>query len=172
MNKKLLAVACVALLPLVSLVAQAPPPTPAAGIAAPAPAATAITERALLNQYCVVCHNEKFKKTGQPSALALTLDNIDVAHVEQNPETWERVVHKVRAGMMPPSGMPRPNPAAFEAAIGWLENELDKHAVANLPPPGLHRLNRTEYKNAIRDLLAVDIDPGKFLPSDDSTRGF
>jgi mono/diheme cytochrome c family protein len=142
------------------------PNTPAA------PASTAVTERALLNQYCVVCHNEKAKKAGQPSGLAITLDNLDVVHVEQNPQEWERVVHKVRAGMMPPAGMPRPKPAAFEAAIVYLENELDKHAVANLPPPGLHRLNRTEYKNAIRDLLAVDIDPGKYLPSDDSTRGF
>jgi hypothetical protein len=133
---------------------------------------TAVTERALLNQYCVTCHNEKFKKAGQPSAMAITLDNLDVAHVEQDPQSWERVVRKVRAGMMPPAGMPRPKPAQFEAAIVYLETELDKHAAVNLPPPGLHRLNRTEYKNAIRDLLAVDIDPGKYLPSDDSTRGF
>jgi len=112
------------------------------------------------------------KKAGQRSGLALTLDSLDVAHIEQDPQSWERVVHKVRAGMMPPAGMARPNPPVFEAAIEYLENELDKHAVANLPPPGLHRLNRTEYKNAIRDLLAVDIDPGKYLPSDDSTRGF
>src|SRR5580700_10773363 len=163
MKNRLLAVGSLAILPFVCLQAQSPAPTAAA---------TAVSERALLNQYCVVCHNEKMKKAGQPSGLAITLDSLDVAHVEQNPQEWERVVHKVRAGMMPPAGMPRPKPAAFEAAIGWLENELDKHAVANLPPPGLHRLNRTEYKNAVRDLLAVDIDPGKYLPSDDSTRGF
>src|SRR6202142_1120320 len=160
MKNRLLAVGSLAILPVV-LFAQASAPAP-----------TAVTERALLNQYCVVFHNEKMKKAGQPSGMAITLDNLDVAHVEQNPQEWERVVHKVRAGMMPPAGMPRPKPAAFEAAIVYLENELDKHAVANLPPPGLHRLNRTEYKNAIRDLLAVDIDPGKYLPSDDSTRGF
>ena len=164
MKNRLLAVGCLATLPVVCSAQTTS--------TALAPAATAVTERALLNQYCVVCHNEKMKKAGQPSGLAITLDNLDVAHVEQNPQEWERVVHKVRAGMMPPAGMPRPKPAAFEAAIVWLENELDKHAVANLPPPGLHRLNRTEYKNAIRDLLAVDIDPGKYLPSDDSTRGF
>ncbi len=158
MKNRLLAVGCLAALPLVCW-----SQTAASAITAPAP--TAVTERALLNQYCVVCHNEKMKKAGQPSGLAITLDNLDVAHVEQNPQEWERVVHKVRAGMMPPAGMPRPKPAAFEAAIVWLENELDKHAVASLPPPGLHRLNRTEYKNAIRDLLAVDIDPGKYLPS-------
>ncbi len=114
----------------------------------------------------------KQKKAGQPPALAITLDNLDVAHNEQDPESWERVVRKVRAGMMPPAGMPRPKPAAFEAAIAYLENELDKHPVSTLPPPGLHRLNRTEYKNAIHDLLAVDIDPARYLPSDDSTRGF
>jgi len=160
MKNRLFAVGSLAILP-VALLAQTSAPAP-----------TAVTERALLNQYCVVCHNEKMKKAGQPSGMAITLDNLDVAHVEQNPQEWERVVHKVRAGMMPPAGLPRPKPADFEAAIAWLENELDKHATANLPPPGLHRLNRTEYKNAIRDLLAVDIDPGKYLPSDDSTRGF
>jgi mono/diheme cytochrome c family protein len=163
MKNRLLAVGSLATLPFVCLQAQSPS-------AATAP--NAVTERALLNQYCVVCHNEKMKKAGQPSGMAITLDNLDVAHVEQNPQEWERVVHKVRAGMMPPAGMPRPKPADFEAAIVYLENELDKHAAVNLPPPGLHRLNRTEYKNAIRDLLAVDIDPGKYLPSDDSTRGF
>jgi mono/diheme cytochrome c family protein len=163
MKNRLFAVGSLAILPFVALQAQSP---------STAPAPTAVTERALLNQYCVVCHNEKMKKAGQPSGMAITLDNLDVAHVEQNPQEWERVVHKVRAGMMPPAGLPRPKPAEFEAAIVYIENELDKHAVANLPPPGLHRLNRAEYKNAIRDLLAVDIDPGKYLPSDDSTRGF
>ena len=167
MKKILVAAGCLAALPLVGSLCAQPPATTAA-----APAATAVTERALLNQYCVVCHNEKAKKAGQRPALAITLDNLDVAHIEQDPESWERVVRKVRAGMMPPAGMPRPKPAAFEAAIQYLENELDKRAVSNLPPPGLHRLNRTEYKNAVRDLLAVDIDPGKYLPSDDSTRGF
>ena len=178
MKNRLLAVGCVALVPLVSLVFSrsalsqtAAPPAPSPASTA-APVATAVTERALLNQYCVVCHNEKVKKAGQPSGLAITLDSLDVAHIEQNPQDWERVVHKVRAGMMPPAGMPRPKPADFEAAIVYLENELDKHKVSTLPPPGLHRLNRTEYKNAIRDLLSVDIDPGKYLPSDDSTRGF
>jgi len=177
MEKRLITAGCVVILPLISLICvesagaqgqQARPANPPVATVA----ATATTERALLNQYCVVCHNEKAKKAGQPSGLAITLDNLDVAHVEQNPEEWERVVHKVRAGMMPPAGMPRPKPAAFEAAISYLETELDKHAAVNLPPPGLHRLNRTEYKNVIRDLLAVDIDPGKYLPSDDSTRGF
>jgi mono/diheme cytochrome c family protein len=167
MKTILFAAGCLAASPFLSWSQTAP--------TAPAPAtppATAITERALLNQYCVVCHNEKAKKAGQRPAQAITLDNLDVAHVEQDPESWERVVRKVRAGMMPPAGMPRPKPAAFEAAIAYLENELDKHPVSTLPPPGLHRLNRTEYKNAIHDLLGVDIDPARYLPSDDSTRGF
>jgi mono/diheme cytochrome c family protein len=170
MTKKILVTACMAITPVMSVLYGQTPSTPESSPKAAAP--TAITERALLNQYCVPCHNEKMKKGGAPSGNAITLDNLDVAHVEQNPESWERVVHKVRAGMMPPAGMPRPKPADFEAAISWLENELDHHAVANLPPPGIHRLNRTEYQNSIRDLLGLEIDPGKFLPSDDSTRGF
>jgi hypothetical protein len=112
------------------------------------------------------------KAAGQASGLALTLDNTDTANVEPDAAKWEKVVRKVRAGMMPPAGMPRPNPATFESMISYLEDELDKHAVTNLPPPGLHRMNRVEYKNSVRDLLALDIDPAKYLPSDDSTRGF
>src|SRR6185312_7249679 len=171
MKKNLLAIGCMALVPLISLVLSQKAPAQANPADAVTPP-TATTEKAFFTQYCVVCHNEKAKKTGQPAALAITIDSLDVAHVEQNAQDWERVVRKVRAGMMPPAGMPRPKPAQFEANITWLENELDKHAVVNLPPPGLHRLNRTEYKNAVRDLIALDIDPAKYLPSDDSTRGF
>ena len=134
--------------------------------------ATAQAERALLDQYCVVCHNQNAKTKGVEAARKLTLDNLDVAHVEKTPAAWEIVVRKLRAGMMPPSGLPRPNRVTYEAMLAWIENELDRHAVTILPPPGLHRLNRTEYANAIRDLLAFEIDPTKYLPSDDSTRGF
>ena len=133
---------------------------------------SASAERALVNQYCVVCHNEKAKAGGTEAARKLTLDDLDVTHVEKAPAEWETIVRKLRAGMMPPSGMPRPNPATYESMIAWLENELDRTAVKKLPPPGLHRLNRTEYANAIRDLIAFEIDPAKYLPSDDSTRGF
>ena len=175
MKMRFLAVACLAIVPLVSVVWSQ---TPATGsiTAAPASACRASHDGSDgtrgANQYCVTCHNEKLKKTGFRAAQVLTLDTIDTANVEQNAETWEKVVHKTRAGMMPPSGLPRPDPAKFEAMISYLETELDKHAVANIPPPGLHRLNRTEYKNAIRDLLDVDIDPAKYLPTDDSSRGF
>ena len=127
------------------------------------PAATA---RASIDQYCVPCHNQRLKTAG------LMLDKLDSTEVRKDAEVWEKVVRKLRAGMMPPSGLPRPTPAIYEALITSIENELDRDTVTRLPPPGLHRLNRTEYGNAIRDLLALEIDPAKFLPSDDSTRGF
>jgi hypothetical protein len=82
------------------------------------------------------------------------------------------VVRKLRAGMMPPAGTRRPEAATYKSMISWLENELDRTATVHTPPPGLHRLNRTEYANVIHDLLALDIDPGKYLPNDDSTHGF
>ena len=134
----------------------------------PAKAATpdVATERALVDQYCVVCHNAKLKTAG------LLLDQLDLAHLGDHAEIGEKVVRKLRAGMMPPTGMRRPDPATRESLITWMENELDRSAGTHLPPPGLHRLNRTEYANAIRDLLALDVDATKFLPSDDSTRGF
>ena len=108
-------------------------------VSSTSPVQTAATERALVNQYCVVCHNEKMKAAGQASAMALTLDATDTANVEQDAAKWEKVVWKVRAGMMPPAGMPRPNAATFESMITYLEDELDKHAVtesaASRPPP-------------------------------------
>src|SRR6266849_7026255 len=149
MKKKLLLVGCLAMTALAS-----------------GQVASASAERALLSQYCVVCHNQRLKTAG------LLLDQLDPAQVGDQAQTWEKVVRKLRAGMMPPAGMRRPDPATYEAMTAWLENELARNAVTNLPPPGLHRLNRTEYANVIRDLLALEIDPAKFLPSDDSTRGF
>jgi hypothetical protein len=106
------------------------------------------------------------------SIPGLALDKPDFARIRDNAAEWEKVVRKLRAGMMPPSGAPRPEFAALQALAERLENELDRDPVRHLPPPGLHRLNRTEYTNAIRDLLAVEVDAAKFLPPDDSTRGF
>jgi len=122
--------------------------------------------RALVDQYCVTCHNTRLKTGG------LLLDQLDLTHLADHAETGEKVVRKVRAGLMPPTDMPRPDAATLESLIRWMEHELDRSAHAHLPAPGLHRLNRTEYANAIRDLLALEVDASKFLPIDDSTHGF
>jgi len=134
--------------------------------AAPALATSAAAERALLDKYCVTCHNQRLKTGG------LSLDVLDPAQMHDHAEVWEKVVRKLRAGMMPPSGMPRPDAAVYESMISFAEKELDSTATPNLIPPGMHRLNRTEYTNAIRDVLALEVDATKFLPADDSTRGF
>src|SRR5438094_2205725 len=124
--------------------------------------------RPLIDQYCVTCHNQRAKTAG------LMLDKMDPAYVAQDREAWEKVVRKHRAGMMPPQGMPRPNDATYEALTVALENELDRAAAQKpkLSTPGMHRLNRTEYANAIRELVGLDIDPAGYLPADDSSYGF
>jgi mono/diheme cytochrome c family protein len=127
---------------------------------------------ALFKQYCVACHNERAKVAGLDSSRKLALDGLDLAHVPQNAADWERVVRKMRAGMMPPIGSPRPDKATFESLMSWVEQEIDRAATPYTPAPGLHRLNRTEYANVVRDLLGVEIDAAKYLPSDDSTSGF
>ena len=137
---------------------------PAAAPVAPAP--DVAKQRAVLDQYCVVCHNQKLKTAN------LLLDQLDLAHFADRPELGEKIVRKLRAGMMPPTGMPRPDPTTREALITWMEGQLDSHSATNLMPPGIHRLNRVEYNNVIRDLLALEVDASKFLPSDDSTHGF
>jgi hypothetical protein len=129
-------------------------------------------QRAFLNQYCVGCHSEKMKAAGLDSARRLTMDSLDPASVEKDREKWERVVRKVRAGQMPPLGVKRPDPVQFDTMIASFESELDRTASPFTPPPGLHRLNRTEYANVVRDLLDLQIDSSKYLPSDDSTSGF
>jgi mono/diheme cytochrome c family protein len=132
------------------------------------PSATAASQRELVDKYCVTCHNTKVKTGG------LALDKLDLAHVVENAEVWEKAVRKLRAGMMPPLGLPRPAPAAYDGLAEWLENELDRAAAAkpSFVPPGIHRVNRTEYANAVRDLLSLEIDPAEFLPVDDSSYGF
>jgi mono/diheme cytochrome c family protein len=127
---------------------------------------TAASERALLDQYCVTCHNQRLQTAG------LLLDKLDPASMHDHAETWEKVVRKLRAGMMPPSGMPRPAAPVLESMVSFMEKELDRSATPNLIPPGMHRLNRTEYTNAVRDVLALEVDATKFLPPDDSTHGF
>jgi hypothetical protein len=102
------------------------------------------------------------------------LDKMDITHVGEKAEIWEKVVRKLRAGMMPPSGARRPDAPTIGTFAGWLETELDRSAAAKLNPgaPTLHRLNRTEYANVIRDLLALEIDATSLLPADDSSYGF
>jgi mono/diheme cytochrome c family protein len=135
---------------------------------APRPQLPAANQRAFLDQYCVGCHNQRAKTAG------LMLDKMDVAQVPQNAEVWEKVVRKLRAGMMPPSGVRRPDRPTIEAFATRLEAELDRSAAAKANPgaPALHRLNRNEYANAIRDLLSLEIDPTSLLPADDSSSGF
>jgi hypothetical protein len=125
------------------------------------------SQKAILTQYCVTCHSDKTRTGG------LTLEALDVDHPEANPEVWEKVVRKMRAGLMPPAGMPRPERAAYESFRHTIETSLDRAAVAK-PNPGataLHRMNRAEYANAIRDLIAVEVDPVAILPADDSLEG-
>src|SRR5215472_6057110 len=170
MKKILLVTGCVAILSLVLAVYG----TPAGqqGEAAAPGAESVAAQKAIITQYCMTCHSDKAKTAGMDSARKIDFDQLDVAHVEKDAKTWELIVRKLRAGMMPPSGMKRPEPAVYKGFITWLENELDRNAIAYTPPPGLHRLNRTEYANVIKDILDLDIDPGKYLPSDDSTHGF
>jgi hypothetical protein len=124
---------------------------------------------ALVQSYCVGCHNEKVSSGG------LDLSSLDLAHVAEHAREWEGVVTKLRVGMMPPVGLPRPDTASYDGFRVWLQGELDKASAAH-PNPGrteaLHRLNRTEYQNAVRDLLALDVNAADLLPADDSSNGF
>ena len=139
-----------------------------AGPLAAAPEQQPSSHRALLDRYCVTCHNQRVKTAG------LMFDAMDLVQVGKDAAVWEKAVRKLRGGMMPPPGAPRPEPAAVSSFVTWLENSLDKAAAAN-PNPGrvaLHRLNRAEYANAIEDLLAVKVDPAALLPTDDVSDGF
>ena len=128
--------------------------------------------RALLDQYCVTCHNQRMKASGN---TPIALDTLDLAHVTADAESWERVVRKLRAGLMPPAGRPRPDKAVTDGFAAWLETALDRAAAAH-PNPGrtepFHRLNRAEYQNAVRDLLELNVDVASLLPADDVSDGF
>ena len=116
--------------------------------------------RALLDQYCVTCHSDRLKTAN------LSLEHLDLANVGDDPALWERVVRKLRAGVMPPPDVRRPTLAEYEGLRDFLEAQLDRHAAGRVNPGAvvLHRLNRTEYANAIRDLLDVRIDVASLLP--------
>ncbi|HLQ78953.1 MAG TPA: DUF1592 domain-containing protein, partial [Terriglobia bacterium] len=137
----------------------------------PSPAASPVaspTPRAVLDKYCITCHSEKLHTAG------VVLETADAAHPATKPELWERVIGKLRAGSMPPPGSPRPDPATYIAVATALENEIDRAWAAN-PNPGkvgaVHRLNRTEYNNAIHDLFALDLDVRPLLPGDETADG-
>src|SRR5215468_3040033 len=141
--------------------AQAPP--------SPATQSTSANQRQFLDRYCAACQNDRLKTGG------MSLEHVDVTRPDAQPEIWEKVVRKLRTGVMPPANMPQPPKNDRLAMTTWLENSLDAAWAAN-PNPGrtetLRRLNRTEYQNAIRDLLALDIDAASLLPADESGRGF
>ena len=140
-------------------------------IAAPQQAvkpAAADPSQALINRYCVTCHNQKLR------TAKLALDLLDLTHPERNALTWERAIRKLRGGMMPPPGAPRPPVDAVATLASYLEDSLDKASAAS-PNPGsvrIHRLNRAEYANAMRDLFGIEVDSAALLPTDDISEGF
>ena len=163
-----LVVACASWLAVVAAVglqgvsAAGQQPAASRAIASPAP-------RATLDRYCVTCHNERLK------TAALLIDTLDLAEIPAHADTWEKVIRKLQTGAMPPAGRPRPDKATYAALTSYLERAIDKDAESQ-PNPGrtdtIHRLNRAEYRNAVRDLLALDIDVASLLPTDDMSYGF
>jgi mono/diheme cytochrome c family protein len=143
-------------------------PRPAAAPVLTPSAAAVESSQTLVTQYCVTCHNARLKTGG------LALDGLDLARLPEHADVWEKVVRKVRAGVMPPQGVRRPDAQALQQFVAYVEDGLDRDAALRPDPgrPMLHRLNRAEYKNAIRDLLALDVDVATLLPPDDSAFGF
>jgi hypothetical protein len=141
----------------------------ASGFQAPGPKAADSPARELVTKYCVSCHNQKLK------TAKLVLEDADAVHVFNSAETWEKVIVKLRSRSMPPPGMPRPDNATYDAVANWLESEIDRAAATHVNPgntASLHRLNRTEYANAVRDLIGVEVDPEALLPPDEQAFGF
>lgn len=129
---------------------------------------TAAAHQALIGKYCVTCHNDRLKSGG------LVLSALDVSAPSKHSEAWERVIRKLETGAMPPAGRPRPDKTAVDGLVRYLVADLDRAAATQPNPgrPGLQRLNRAEYKNAIRDLLALDVDVTSMLPADTAGFGF
>jgi len=164
MRTLLAAGACAAWLVAVSADVSTSPQTSAVSPAAPATPAAA-----LVTSYCASCHNDRARVGG------FSLTAADATQVGRAADVWEKVVVKLRSRSMPPPGLKRPDNATYDAVSHWLEEELDRAAVAR-PNPGrpadLHRLNRGEYANAIRDLLGIDVDAAALLPPDAQAYGF
>jgi hypothetical protein len=137
-------------------------------VSAQGDAAVVASKNVLVTQYCVGCHSKRLMVSG------LSLEGLDPNKVGKDSEVWETVLRKLEAREMPPVGLPRPSPSEQKQFTDWVESELDRAAAAHPNPghPTIHRLNRNEYSNAVRDLLALDINPGGSLPLDDSGYGF
>ena len=156
---------------------HAAPPAAGGTLAAAAVAQSATTApeapgadtfRAVIGRYCLTCHNDRTR------VADLTLESVDLDHVGPDAATWEKVLVKLRAQTMPPPPRPRPDGATYVAFATWLETAIDRAAEAAPDPgrPTVRRLNRTEYANAVRDLLAVEVDGDALLPADDMAFGF
>ncbi|MFM8536241.1 MAG: DUF1592 domain-containing protein [Acidimicrobiia bacterium] len=174
MLKTLLPVAALGAVVSVTLSAQAPPQSaakavkPAAAHARPVPGSTSAEQTALVKQYCATCHSDRGK------AGDLSLAGFDAAKLEENGALTEKMIRKLRAGMMPPAGARRPEPAVIQAMVASFESRMDTLAALN-PNPGsrpFQRLNRAEYSNAVRDLLHLDVDVSAYLPPDTISHGF
>ena len=151
------------------LLAAGAPPSFAESHAAGSVPATTSEHRTTLDRYCVTCHNDRLR------IADLALDAADIEAVGKEAEVWEKVARKLRTRTMPPSPRPRPDEASYDGLVAYLEAELDRAAEAEPNPgrrPALHRLNRAEYANAVRDLLALEIDAAALLPPDDASYGF
>ena len=122
----------------------------------------------MMKQYCIACHSSKLKTAG------VSLEDSDLHKVADDADLWEKVLRKLDAKEMPPAGLPHPSAASLKQFTNYLETELDRAAAAHPNPgqPTFHRLNRNEYSNAVRDLLAIDLKPGDSLPLDDTGYGF
>ncbi len=127
-----------------------------------------VNQQALVTRYCAGCHNDKLKSGG------FTWTKVDLAHPDQTAAEAEKAINMLKVGMMPPPGLPRPDPATLRSFADSIAARIDQAALARLNPgaPPLHRLNRTEYHNAVRDMLGLDVDVAALLPADDMSRGF
>lgn len=166
--KTTLAVNCIRWIAPMVLAAGCSPAAFGQQPASPAPAAATPAPNALLKQYCQGCHNAKLKTAG------VSVQGLDVTKVGPDAAVWEKILRKVNADQMPPAGMPHPSVTVTAAFTKTIADELDRAAAAHPNPgqPTIHRLNRAEYSNAIRDLLALDVQPGSKLPPDDTGYGF
>ena len=145
---------------------QTPPPAPSDAFR------TSAAQQALINKYCVGCHSDKMKSGGL--SLVKLEQTLPAGGVGGGAEDWEKVILKLRSGMMPPPGLPRPDKATVNSFATSLEEAIDREAAAHPNPgrPALHRLNRTEYANSVRELLDLDVDAISLLPADDMSHGF